>query len=197
MIRNNSISIKAFVDFLLVYNKKHVAPLYEDGATFKIYSDKIALYRPVPDSTYNILKKKKDGTWVPYYDDDKILIEFSDYFVLMLSVVNRNFRSNDDFTIPLTYVPDDIIDLYDEIYDDAFDNAMVHKDAKYTINIKDKKYKEISVMDYSACEDDPGEVTLTICDIIKIAKLGEDKKVVTYRESNTKTNTLTLKYKNN
>lgn len=192
----NTIDINAFANLVLNCNE-HISALYTDGAQLVHEDDVIMLYRKVPDSTYNLLKKDENGEWGPYYKDDKISIEFTDHYAIMVSVKNRDMHVYDDFKFPLTYVPKYVDMVYDWIVNGAFKNAMVNKEDKYTINIKNKDYKEISIIDHNVCEDDPGEIMMTICDIIDVDTTNEECVVLKYRASFNETFTVTLNYKEN
>ena len=190
----NVIDINSFAD-LVTNSKDCVTALYTDGAQLIVEDDVIRLYRKISDSTYYLMKKDTNGEWIPYYDDDKITIEFTDHYAFMLTISNREATICDDFKFPLTYVPKSVDMIYDWIVNGAFKNAMVNADDKYIINIKGKDYKEISIMDYECCQDDPGEILMTICDIIEVDTTNENCVVLKYRANANTTFTVTLNYK--
>lgn len=191
---DNTIDLNSFADFIYKCSD-HISPLYERGARIIVDKNKIELYRPTTDSFYNLFKKNEEGLWVPFHDDDIINIEFSDHHAILLTVTNSEFTIYEDFKFPLTFVPEKVDIVYNWIQNGVFENAMLNNESDYGIIIKNKYYKEIIVDDRNVYPDDPGEITLSICDIIDVDVDSNDFTLITYRISKEEVATLTLNYK--
>lgn len=189
-------TINDFVN--VIKNTNSIKPLYANSCVeFEVGDDVIKIVRPNVESNYSLFKRK-DENWVPYYENDNIIIEETRYGVIMLTVVaDDNIILTEDFSKEdHTYVPEEINKLYDWIAKgDVFNNVMLGKCDDYIIKINDKLYNEINVLDYEA-DEEAGEIQLTICDIESV-DIQCDYANVTYRLDSETTGTLTLTYKEN
>lgn len=185
---------KAFASFVET-SSGIISSIYDNSTELEVLEDEIILNNKSEDWTYSLFSKNKQGEWELTNSDDKLKVGLGDHNLILLTLATSDGTElYCDFKFTLTCIPESIQIVYEWIAKGVFSNATLGRDTRYSINIDDKYYNEIYVLDHGAYDDDPGEVSLMVCDIIDVDTDDEDAVFVTYRMSDIEVGKLTLYY---